>query len=130
MIFEVGGGFVQDCFIYEDIGIFVKMYVDKGIMLKIDYKIYISFFEVMVMILYFLYLDVLIYLEGDLENILNWIEECGCEMEFQISWFYWEEMYICYENWISGFNVCFVLKFCIEDYDLLNDESLIENIVD
>ncbi|AEP84790.1 deoxyadenosine/deoxycytidine kinase [Bacillus spizizenii] len=129
-IFEAGGGFVQDRSIYEDTGIFAKMHADKGTMSKIDYKTYTSLFEAMVMTPYFPHPDVLIYLEGDLENILNRIEERGREMELQTSRSYWEEMHTRYENWVSGFNSCPVLKLRIEDYDLLNDESSIENIVD
>ncbi|MGG1249079.1 deoxyadenosine/deoxycytidine kinase [Bacillus spizizenii] len=129
-IFEAGGGFVQDRSIYEDTGIFAKMHADKGTMSKIDYKTYTSLFEAMVMTPYFPHPDILIYLEGDLDNILNRIEERGREMELQTTRSYWEEMHTRYENWISGFNACPVLKLRIEDYDLLNDESSIENIVD
>lgn len=92
-IFEAGGGFVQDRSIYEDTGIFAKMHADKGTMSKVDYKTYTSLFEAMVMTPYFPHPDVLIYLEGDLENILNRIEQRGREMELQTSRSYWEEMH-------------------------------------
>lgn len=99
-------------------------------MSKVDYKTYTSLFEAMVMTPYFPHPDVLIYLEGDLNNILARIEERGREMELQTNRSYWEEMYTRYENWISGFNACPVLKIRIEDYDLLNDEDSIEKIID
>lgn len=73
-IYESGGGFVQDRSIYEDTGIFAKMHADKGTMSKVDYKTYTSLFEAMVMTPYFPRPDVLVYLEGDLESILDRIK--------------------------------------------------------
>lgn len=129
-MFESGGGFVQDRSIYEDTGIFAKMHADKGTMSLTDYKTYTSLFEAMVMTPYFPHPDVLIYLEGDLENILNRIEKRGREMELQTNRSYWEEMYTRYENWISGFNACPVLKVRIEDYDLIADEQSLEPLIE
>ncbi|WP_280145664.1 deoxyadenosine/deoxycytidine kinase [Bacillus amyloliquefaciens] len=129
-MFESGGGFVQDRSIYEDTGIFAKMHADKGTMSLTDYKTYTSLFEAMVMTPYFPHPDVLIYLEGDLENIIERIEKRGREMELQTNRFYWEEMYTRYEDWISGFNACPVLKVRIEDYDLETDEQSLEPLIE
>ncbi|MET1138417.1 deoxyadenosine/deoxycytidine kinase, partial [Bacillus subtilis] len=92
-IYESGGGFVQDRSIYEDTGIFAKMHADKGTMSKVDYKTYTSLFEAMVMTPYFPRPDVLVYLEGDLETILDRIQKRGREMELLTDRSYWEEMY-------------------------------------
>ncbi|MCA1216456.1 deoxyadenosine/deoxycytidine kinase [Bacillus amyloliquefaciens] len=129
-MFESGGGFVQDRSIYEDTGIFAKMHADKGTMSLTDYTTYTSLFEAMVMTPYFPHPDVLIYLEGDLENIINRIEKRGREMELQTNRSYWEEMYTRYEDWISGFNACPVLKVRIEDYDLEADEQSLEPLIE
>nr|MDH3098098.1 deoxyadenosine/deoxycytidine kinase [Bacillus velezensis]WGE00435.1 deoxyadenosine/deoxycytidine kinase [Bacillus velezensis] len=129
-MFESGGGFVQDRSIYEDTGIFAKMHADKGTMSLTDYTTYTSLFEAMVMTPYFPHPDVLIYLEGDLENIINRIEKRGREMEPQTNRSYWEEMYTRYEDWISGFNACPVLKVRIEDYDLEADEQSLEPLIE
>lgn len=129
-MFESGGGFVQDRSIYEDTGIFAKMHADKGTMSLTDYKTYTSLFEAMVMTPYFPHPDVLIYLEGDLENIIERIEKRGREMELQTNRSYWEEMYTRYEDWISGFNACPVLKVRIEDYDLEADEQSLEPLIE
>ncbi|ATH93954.1 deoxyadenosine/deoxycytidine kinase [Bacillus glycinifermentans] len=129
-IFESGGGFVQDRSIYEDTGIFAKMHADKGTMSKIDYKTYTSLFEAMVMTPYFPHPDALIYLEGDLEKILDRIQERGREMELQTDRSYWEEMYTRYENWISGFNACPVVRVNIEEYDLLNNSASLDPIIE
>ncbi|MGG3574531.1 deoxyadenosine/deoxycytidine kinase [Bacillus gobiensis] len=128
-IFESGGGFVQDRSIYEDTGIFAKMHADKGTMSKVDFKTYTSLFEAMVMTPYFPHPDVMIYLEGDLNSILKRIEERGRDMELQTDISYWQEMHTRYENWISGFNACPVLRLNIDEYDLLEDESSLDLVI-
>lgn len=129
-IYESGGGFVQDRSIYEDTGIFAKMHADKGTMSKVDYKTYTSLFEAMVMTPYFPRPDVLVYLEGDLETILDRIQKRGREMELLTDRSYWEEMYTRYENWISGFNACPVVRVNIDEYVLFNNSASLDPIIE
>jgi deoxyadenosine/deoxycytidine kinase len=129
-IFEYGGGFVQDRSIYEDTGIFAKMHYEKGNMSKTDYETYKSLFDAMVMTPYFPHPDVLIYLEGSFEDILNRIRERGRPMEQQTPVEYWKEMYERYQNWINEFNACPVMRINIADYDIVNDEKSIEPILE
>jgi len=128
-IFEYGGGFVQDRSIYEDTGIFAKMHYEKGTMDKVDYETYTSLFEAMVMTPYFPHPNLLIYLEGSFEDILTRINIRGRPMEQQTPTSYWKEMYERYDTWISGFNVCPVLRLNIKDYDIFEDIGSIEPIV-
>ena len=129
-IFEYGGGFIQDRSIYEDTGIFAKMHYEKGTMNKVDYETYTSLFEAMVMTPYFPHPDLLIYLEGSLDDILSRIQERGRPMEQQTPIEYWTEMHRRYENWINNFNTCPILRLNINDYDILNSEESIEPIVE
>lgn len=129
-IFEYGGGFIQDRSIYEDTGIFAKMHYEKGTMSKVDYETYTSLFEAMVMTPYFPHPDLLIYLEGSLEDILSRIQERGRPMEQQTPIEYWQEMHERYENWINTFNACPVLRLNINDYDILNNEDSVEPIIE
>ncbi|MDA7028601.1 deoxynucleoside kinase [Bacillus sp. CLL-7-23] len=129
-IYESGGGFVQDRSIYEDTGIFAQMHAEKGTMSKVDYKTYTSLFEAMVMTPYFPHPDVLIYLEGDLDAILARIQQRGREMELQADQSYWEEMYERYQNWIGGFNACPVVRINIEEYDLFDNPSSLDSIIE
>src|SRR5690625_3663120 len=92
-MFEYGGGFVQDRSIYEDTGIFAKMHYEKGTMSPTDYDTYTSLFEAMVMTPYFPHPDLLIYLEGSLEEVVKRIQERGREMEKNTPISYWQEMY-------------------------------------
>ncbi|GLB62044.1 deoxynucleoside kinase [Cytobacillus sp. NCCP-133] len=129
-IFEYGGGFVQDRSIYEDTGIFAKMHYEKGTMSKVDYETYTSLFDAMVMTPYFPHPDLLIYLEGSLDDILSRIQERGRPMEQQTPIAYWEEMHQRYEDWINSFNACPVLRLNINDYDIIQNEQSIEPIVE
>lgn len=129
-IFEYGGGFIQDRSIYEDTGIFAKMHFDNGTMSKTDYETYTNLFEAMVMTPYFPHPDLLIYLEGTLEEIIERIQVRGREMEKNTPLAYWEEMHARYENWINNFNACPVLRVNISDYDLMKKEKSVEPILE
>jgi deoxyadenosine/deoxycytidine kinase len=129
-IFEYGGGFIQDRSIYEDTGIFAKMHFEKGTMSMVDYDTYTSLFEAMVMTPYFPHPNLLIYLEGSLDDILDRIKERGRPMEQQTPVAYWEEMHQRYEDWINNFSACPVLRLNINDYDVVQNEQSIEPILE
>jgi deoxyadenosine/deoxycytidine kinase len=129
-IFEYGGGFIQDRSIYEDTGIFAKMHYEKGTMSEVDYETYTNLFDAMVMTPYFPHPDLLIYLEGSLDDILSRIKLRGRPMEQQTPVEYWEEMHRRYENWINNFNACPVLRININDYDIMKNEQTIEPIIE
>lgn len=128
-IFEYGGGFIQDRSIYEDTGIFAKMHYDKGTMTPTDYETYTNLFDAMVMTPYFPHPDLLIYIEGPVEDIIGRIAERGRPMEQQTDRAYWLEMHERYERWIDSFNACPVLRLNINDYDLMKDPDIVEHIV-
>ncbi|WP_405102987.1 deoxynucleoside kinase [Oceanobacillus sp. FSL H7-0719] len=129
-IFEFGGGFVQDRSIYEDTGIFAKMHYDKGTMSPTDYETYKNLFDAMVMTPYFPHPNLLIYLEGSLEDVLGRIQERGREMEKQTPISYWEEMHERYSTWIDNFNACPVLRINISDYDIVKEAGSIDTILE
>lgn len=129
-IFEYGGGFIQDRSIYEDTGIFAKMHYDKGTMSPTDYETYTNLFDAMVMTPYFPHPDLLVYLEGPIDHIIERIQERGRAMEQQTSNDYWYEMHERYENWINSFNSCPVLRLSINDYDLIEQPDQIEGIIE
>ncbi|MEK3936364.1 deoxynucleoside kinase [Sporosarcina sp. FSL W7-1349] len=129
-MFEYGGGFVQDRSIYEDTGIFAKMHMENGTMDPVDYATYTDLFEAMVMTPYFPHPDVLIYLEGSPDVILERIRERGRPMEQETPISYWTEMYARYADWIDSFNACPVLRVDVSDYDLLRRPEEVEKIVE
>ena len=129
-IFEYGGGFIQDRSIYEDTGIFAKMHYEKGTMTPTDYETYSNLFDAMVMTPYFPHPHLLIYLEGSLDDVVGRIKERGRPMEQETPVSYWEEMHGRYENWINSFNACPILRLNINDYDLMNDKTSVEPILE
>ncbi|MBD7939726.1 MULTISPECIES: deoxynucleoside kinase [Cytobacillus] len=129
-MFEYGGGFIQDRSIYEDTGIFAKMHYEKGTMSPVDYETYTSLFEAMVMTPYFPHPDILIYLEGSLEDILARIKERGRPMEQQTSIDYWKEMHGRYETWIDQFSACPILRLNINEYDLVSNPTDIDQVLE
>ncbi|WP_411954369.1 deoxynucleoside kinase [Alkalibacillus sp. S2W] len=129
-IFEYGGGFIQDRSIYEDTGIFAKMHYDKGTMTPTDYNTYKHLFDSMVMTPYFPHPDLLIYLEGSFEDVLERIKNRGREMEQETPIEYWREMYDRYEEWINNFNTCPVMRININDYDLHNPNTSVDPILE
>jgi deoxyadenosine/deoxycytidine kinase len=129
-IFEYGGGFIQDRSIYEDTGIFAKMHYEKGTMSEVDYETYKSLFDAMVMTPYFPHPDLLIYLEGSLDDILQRIDRRGREMEKQTPIDYWKEMHGRYEKWIESFSACPVLRLNINEYDAIAGTQSIEPILE
>ena len=128
-IFEYGGGFVQDRSIYEDTGIFARMHYEKGTMTPTDYRTYTELFDAMVMTPYFPHPDLLIYLEGSLDEVIKRIHVRGREMEKNTPISYWEEMHERYNKWIDQFNACPVLRIDIADYDLMQGDGSIEPIL-
>lgn len=129
-IFEYGGGFIQDRSIYEDTGIFAQMHYEKGNMSEVDYETYKNLFDAMIMTPYFPHPDLLIYLEGSIEDVLERIQVRGRPMEQQTPIDYWVEMHNRYEQWINSFNACPVLRLNINEYDLMNDEQSIEPVIE
>ncbi|TCP22138.1 deoxyadenosine/deoxycytidine kinase [Scopulibacillus darangshiensis] len=129
-IFNSPHGFVQDRSIYEDTGIFAKMHYEDGNMSKVDFETYTNLFEAMVMTPYFHHPDLLIFLDGSLEDIIDRIKARGRTMEKETPIEYWKEMYERYHEWIEGFDACPVLRVNIKDYDLLEDETSLDHIIE
>lgn len=123
---EEGLGYVQDRSIYEDVGIFAKLQYDQGNMTNRDYDTYLSLFEAMVMNPYFPKPDVLIYIDGSFESIMQRIQSRGREMEINTPVSFWEDLYHRYQTWISEFNECPVLHLDIDHYDCHNPSSVKE----
>ncbi|SER42072.1 deoxynucleoside kinase [Salipaludibacillus aurantiacus] len=125
-MYEEGLGYVQDRSIYEDSGIFARLQYDQGNMTDRDFNTYSSLFEAMVMSPYFPRPDVLIYIDGSFESIMNRINNRGREMEINTPVTFWEDLYNRYRNWIAEFSESPVLHLDIDNYDCYDPSSLKE----
>lgn len=129
-MFEYGGGFIQDRSIYEDVDIFAKMHQEQGTMSPEDFETYSELFNAMVMTPYFPKPDVLIYLECDYDDVINRIKLRGRQMEIETDTAYWQKLYQRYEDWISEFNACPVVRVNINEYDLHEDPETLNPVID
>lgn len=129
-MFEYGGGFIQDRSIYEDVDIFAKMHQEQGTMSPEDFETYSELFNAMVMTPYFPKPDVLIYLECDYDDVINRIKQRGRQMEIETDTAYWQKLYQRYEDWISEFNACPVVRVNINEYDLHKDPETLNPVID
>ncbi|MCD8500896.1 MAG: deoxynucleoside kinase [Bacillaceae bacterium] len=123
-MFETGYGYVQDRSIYEDVGIFAKLQYDQGNMSERDFDTYRSLFEAMTLSPYFPKPDVLVYLDGSLEKIIERVYKRGRKMETDTPLKFWEDLYYRYQKWIEDFSICPVLRLDIENYDCRDPESI------
>ncbi|PHK50525.1 deoxynucleoside kinase [Staphylococcus edaphicus] len=129
-MFEYGGGFIQDRSIYEDVDIFAKMHQEQGTMSPEDFETYSELFNAMVMTPYFPKPDVLIYLECDYDDVIHRIKQRGRQMEIETDTAYWQKLYQRYEDWISSFNACPVVRVNINEYDLHEDPESLNPVID
>lgn len=116
-------GYIQDRSIYEDIHIFAQMNYDTGAMTFEDFKTYSSLFEAMVMTPYFPHPDLVIYLEGNMDTILQRITTRGRESEKKTDPSYWYELQRRYNEWIQSFTTTKILKLNVQSYDLIHNED-------
>lgn len=117
-------GYVQDRSIYEDVGIFAQLQYDQGNMTKRDFNTYHSLFEAMVMNPYFPKPDVLIFIDGSFDSIMDRIQKRGREMEINTPVEYWQDLYTRYHAWIHTFQECPILHLDIDHYDCNNQDSV------
>ncbi|WP_436854917.1 deoxynucleoside kinase [Staphylococcus caeli] len=129
-MFEYGGGFIQDRSIYEDVDIFAKMHQEQGTMSPEDFETYSQLFNAMVMTPYFPKPDVLIYLECDYDDVIRRIQQRGRQMEIETDATYWKKLFQRYEDWISEFNACPVVRVNINEYDLHEDPESLNPVID
>lgn len=129
-MFEYGGGFIQDRSIYEDVDIFAKMHEEQGTMSPEDFETYSELFNAMVMTPYFPKPDVLIYLECDYDEVIDRIKQRGRQMEMETDPEYWQKLFKRYDDWISEFNACPVVRVNINEYDLHEDPDSLNPVID
>lgn len=123
-IFESGGGYILDRTIYEDLEIFAKSNFENGTMSHDDYKTYMELFKAMVYTPYFKDPDLVIYIEGELDYIIDRIKLRGRGMEVETDIAYWKQLYDRYDAWIDSFDRAPLLRINLNDYDAFNEADI------
>ncbi|SCI33819.1 deoxynucleoside kinase [Romboutsia sp. 1001713B170207_170306_H8] len=110
---------IQDRSIYEDVEIFARNLYDNKKMTKRDYITYRDLFNDMVP--YLKKPDLMIYLDGSLDTIIDRINLRGRDMEKAVDLEYWSNLHNRYEKWIAEYDQSPVLYVNINEVDLINN---------
>lgn len=121
--------FIQDRSIYEDAEIFAKSLYDNGKMTERDFQTYTDLFYCM-MHPYLVKPDLMIYLDGSVDTIIDRIHLRGREMEKKVPRDYWENLHVRYKTWIREYKESPVLVVNIDQTDLVENPEQVDMIVD
>ncbi|MGL5693880.1 MAG: deoxynucleoside kinase [Peptostreptococcaceae bacterium] len=117
---------IQDRSIYEDVEIFARNLYDNKKMTKRDYITYRDLFNDMVP--YLKKPDLMIYLDGSIDTIINRINLRGREMEKSVDLEYWQNLHSRYERWIAEYDQSPVLYVNINEVDLINNPEHLDTL--
>ncbi len=119
---------IQDRSIYEDVEIFAKNLYENKLMSERDYQTYSELFSDMISHLQ--KPDLMIYLDGDLDTIINRIQLRGRDMEKQVDYSYWASLQDRYKTWIKNYEQSAILYVNINEFDVVNHPEHIDLICD
>ncbi|SHK11295.1 deoxynucleoside kinase [Tepidibacter formicigenes] len=117
---------IQDRSIYEDVEIFAKSLYDNKKMSERDFDTYRELFYDMIP--HLKKPDLMIYLSGSIETILNRINLRGRDMEKRVPREYWENLHNRYENWIKTYKDSPILYVNIDKVDLIENPHQLDII--
>ena len=117
---------IQDRSIYEDVQIFARNLYDNGKMSKRDYITYRDLFNDMVP--HLRKPDLMIYLDGSIDKIIERIKLRSRDMEKEVDVEYWRNLHERYENWIKEYDLSPVLYVDIDKVDLINNPEHLDEL--
>jgi deoxyadenosine/deoxycytidine kinase len=117
---------VQDRTVYEDAEIFARNLYLQGNMTEQDYATYRDLFDLFITMLN--PPDLVIYLSAPVETLLERINLRGRDFESTITADYLAQLNKLYKDWISGFNLCPVLRVPADKLDFVHIPGHIELI--
>ncbi len=124
---EANEDHIQDRSIYEDAEIFAKSLYDNGKMSERDYHTYSELFYAM-MSPYLARPDLMVYLHGSVDTIIDRIHQRGREMEKAVPREYWVNLHERYEKWLAEYKESPILVLNIDEVDLMEKPEQIEII--
>jgi len=117
---------IADRSIYEDVKIFARALYQQGSLSERDYRSYQRVFQLIADQLP--EPDLLIYLIAPPEILLKRIEERGRAIESGISLEYLQLLDSFYDEWMSTFNLCPVLKIRSDDLDFVHKKGHLDKV--
>jgi deoxyadenosine/deoxycytidine kinase len=127
-IAESGRGNIQDRSIYEDVEIFAKQLHDTGFMTNRDFETYQELFYNMTD--YLKAPDLMIFLDGSIDTVLERIASRGRDMEKTVDRGYWEGLHNRYKSWVPNYTKSPVLHVNIDEFDLIENPEHLDIICD
>ena len=112
---------VQDRSVYEDAEIFARNLFQQGHMNSRDYDAYRSLYQAVSSFLPAP--DLLIYLEADVNTLMNHIRKRGRDFERNISPDYLERLNHLYNDWIEDWTACRILRIPMQGRDFQNNPA-------
>lgn len=119
---------IQDRSIYEDVEIFAKSLYDNNKMSKRDFETYRDLFYDMIP--HLKKPNLMIYLNGSIDTIIDRINLRGRDMEKRVPRDYWQNLHSRYETWISSYTDSPVLYVNIDKVDLIQNPEQLDIISD
>lgn len=109
------GSVVQDRTVYEDAEVFAHNLYDQGKMSARDYDAYFRLYQAVSA--FVPPPDLIIYLQASTETLLRHINQRGRDFERHIESNYLDQLNDLYEQWISGWTACPVLRVHMDHAD-------------
>lgn len=122
------GSVVQDRTVYEDAEIFARNLYEQGQMTERDYDAYRRLYRAVSSFLP--PPDLIVYLRGSVEVLMEHIERRGNSYEQGIAPAYLEQLNRLYEAWIDDWTACPVIRVEMDGNDFLHKRSDLEAIVE
>lgn len=119
---------IQDRSIYEDVEIFARNLYENNKMTKRDYITYRELFNDMIP--HLRKPDLMIYLDGSIDNIIKRINLRGRDVEKSVDVEYWKNLHKRYEKWINEYDYSPVLYVDINKVDLIENEKHLDMLCD
>ncbi|NBG89432.1 deoxynucleoside kinase [Isachenkonia alkalipeptolytica] len=124
---EANEDHIQDRSIYEDAEIFAKSLYDNGKMSQRDFETYSELFYAM-MNPYLVRPDLMVYLDGSVDTIIERIHQRGRDMEKKVPREYWLNLHNRYEKWLKEYKESPILTVNINQVDLVENPEQIDAI--
>jgi deoxyadenosine/deoxycytidine kinase len=123
-----GGGWVLDRTWYEDAEVFARGLFEQGFMSADEWRLYERLYAELLYAPAARPPQLLLYLHGPLDMIVERIMTRGRPKERDTSVEYWTALHARYDRWISGFHSCPVLMLDIREYDIVADPAAVNDI--
>lgn len=125
-IYENGKNNIQDRSIYEDVEIFAQNLKDNELITDRDFDTYKELFHKMTS--YLQKPDLMIYLTGSIDKVLERISERGRDMEKSVDIEYWKNLHERYEKWMPEYNLSPVLYVNIDEVDIIENPEHLDSL--